>query len=109
MRDYVRRIQADLRQGGLPPDTAREHQLTLSALLGNCVDEEREAEMAYKAVLLDAYRTEQKANRAKLVAENTEAYHRYREAHDAVKLVTEMIRSCRAYLRSLDEEMRLAK
>jgi hypothetical protein len=81
----------------------------LTALLGNVHDEQREADSAYRLVLLDCMRTEDKANRARIVAETTPAYHRAREAKDTGTLVVEMIRSCRAYLRSLDEEMRLAR
>lgn len=109
IRERVKAIQKDLRDGGLTPDMAREHQSTLSALLGNVQDELRESEADYKAVLLEAMRIETKANRARIVAENTAQYRRFREASDTAKLVTEMIRSCRATLRSLDEEMRLAR
>ena len=44
-----------------------------------------------------------------MVAETSLQYARMREAKDTRELVSEMNRSCRAYVRSLDEEMRLAK
>jgi hypothetical protein len=109
IRDRVREIQKQLRDGALTPDMARESLVTLTALLGNVADEQREADHGYKLVLLDCMRTESKANRARIVAETTPAYIRARTAKDTATLVTEMIRSCRAYLRSLDEEMRLAR
>jgi uncharacterized protein (DUF1501 family) len=105
----VRRIQADLRDGALTPDMARESLVTLTALLGNVNDEQRVADAAYKLVLLRAMETEQKANRARIVAETSAEYARAREAKDTERLVLEMVRSCRAYMRSLDEEMRLSK
>lgn len=109
VRERVRKIQADLRDGALTPDMAREALVQLTALSGNVSDEQRAADHEYKLVLLGAMRTEEKANRARIVAETTPQYLRAREAKDTANLVIEMIRSCRAYLRSLDEEMRLAR
>jgi hypothetical protein len=109
VRDRVKAIQKALRDGALTPDLTRESLVTLTALLGNVSDEQRAADMAYKRVLLEAFAQEKRANRARLVADVTPEYSRAREAKDTATLVTEMIRSCRAYLRSLDEEMRLAK
>lgn len=109
MRERVRRIQAELRDGALTPDLARESLVTLTALLGNVNDEQREADQEFKLVLLGCMQAEKKANRARIAAEVTPQYQRAREAKDTERLVVEMIRSCRAYMRSLDEEMRLAR
>lgn len=109
IRERIRKIQGDLRDGALTPDLTRESLVQLTALLGNVSDEQRAADSEFKVVLLDAMRTESKANRARIVAETSPQYARAREAKDTATLVTEMIRSCRAYLRSLDEEMRLAR
>jgi hypothetical protein len=109
IRERIKAIQKELRDGALSPDLARESLVALTALLGNVSDEQRAADGAYKLVLLDCMRTESKANRARIVAETTPAYHRAREAKDTATLVQEMVRSCRAYLRSLDEEMRLQR
>jgi hypothetical protein len=109
VRERVRTIQKSLRDGALTPDMARESLVQLTALLGNVNDAQRDADHAFKLVLLDCMRTEAKANRARIVAETTPAYLKAREAKDTETLVVEMIRSCRAYLRSLDEEMRLAR
>lgn len=109
VRERVKKIQLDLRDGALTPDMARESLVQLTALLGNVNDEQRDADHAYKVVLLDALRSEAKANRARMVAETSPEYQRAREAKDTASLVIEMIRSCRAYLRSLSEEMNLAR
>ena len=109
IRERVRKIQGDLRDGALTPDLARESLVTLTALLGNVNDEQRVADQEFKLVLLGCMQTEKKANRARIAAEVTPQYLRAREAKDTAVLVTEMIRSCRAYMRSLDEEMRLAR
>lgn len=109
VRQRVRRIQRDLRSDLLTPEVARQSLVKLTALLGNVNDEQRAADAEYKLVLLKCLETESKANRARIVAETSPEYGRAREAHDTEKLVVEMIRSCKAYLRSLDEEMRLAR
>lgn len=109
VRERIKAVQVQLRDGALTPDLTRESLVTLTALLGNVNDEQREADQAYKVVLLSKLETYDKANRARIVAETTPEYGRAREAKDTATLVQEMIRSCRAYLRSLDEEMRLAR
>lgn len=108
-RERIKAIQKALRDTEMSPALARESLVTLTALLGNVNDEQRKADSDYKLVLLDCMRTESKANRARIVAETTPAYHRAREAKDTAMLVLEMVRSCRTYLKSLDEEMRLAR
>jgi len=109
IREPVRAIQVELRDGDVTPQTARESLVTLTALMGNIGDEVRESELAYKQVLLTALQSEAKANRARMVAEVSPEYRRHREAKDTQNQVQELIRTCRAYLRSLDEEMRLQR
>ena len=108
IRERIAKIQKSLRDGALTPDLTRESLVVLTALLGNVGDELREADVAYKHVLRAAFETEGKANRARLVADTSPEYERMRTAKDTERLVQQMIVSCRAYLRSLDEEMRLS-
>lgn len=109
VRDRVKSIQSGLRDGALTPDMARESLVILTALLGNVHDEQRIADHEYKLVLLGCLQGDEAANRARIRAEVTPQFQRAREAKDTAELVVEMIRSCRAYLRSLDEEMRLQR
>jgi hypothetical protein len=109
VRERIKKVQTELRDGALTPDMARESLVTLTALLGNVNDEQRVADHAYKEVLLKALDGDEAANRARIRAEVSPEYQRAREAKDTAALVVEMIRSCKAYLRSLDEEMRLAR
>ena len=109
VRERVKKIQRELRDGALTPDLTRESLVTLTALLGNVNDEVLTADLDYKHVLRAAYESEEKANRARMVAETSPQYARMREAKDTQTLVVEMIRSCRAFLRSLDEELRLSR
>jgi hypothetical protein len=109
VRQRIDGIQRQLRDGALSPDMARESLVTLTALLGNVGDELRAADHEYRLVLRDALNEHAKANRARIEAECSPQFVRAKEAKDYFNLVTELIRSCRAYLRSLDEEMRLAR
>lgn len=104
----VARIQGDLRTGALEPDMAREHLIQLTALLGNCLQEIRDADAAYAHVLLAHLESSEKANRAKIKAETSPEYQRKQEARDTRTLVEEMARSLKYYLRSQEEEMRLS-
>lgn len=109
VRDMIHGIQAQLRSGAITPDMVRESLMTLTALLGNVNEELREADHEYKLVLLGCLQGDEAANRARIRAEVTPQYQRAREAKDTRDLLIEMKRSCTAYLRSLDEEMRLAR
>ena len=105
----MKKIQGELRDGALTQDLTRESLMMLTALLGNVTDELRDADIAYKLVLRTAFETEGKANRARLIAETSREYRRMREAKDTEKSVEQMIVTCRAYMRSLDSEMRLTR
>jgi hypothetical protein len=109
VRERIKAVQKQLRDGAITPDMARESLVHLTALMGNVNDEQRSADADYKLVLLECMRSESKANRARIVAETSPQYLRAREAKDTATLVTEMVRSCRAYLRSLDTEMQLTR
>jgi hypothetical protein len=109
VRDMVKEIQIAMRSGDLMPAEAREHLQTLTALLGNCNDEQRDADAAYSQVLLGCLNSEKTANRARINAEITPEYMRKREAKDVRDQVVEMIRSLKTVLRSLSDEMSLQR
>ena len=60
-------------------------------------------------MLLDHLEGSEAANRAKIRAETTPEFARKQEARDTKELVQEMVRALKYYLRSLEEEMRLAR
>jgi hypothetical protein len=110
IRGVVRSIQREIRDGGqLLPDRAAELLTMLTAVIGNVNDEIRVADADYASVLLEHLESEEAANRARIRAETTPAYQRKREARDTKELVVELIRSLKYYLRSQEEEMRLAR
>ena len=109
VRERIKAIQKQTIAGDMTPILAREWLVQLTALLGNVNDEQREADHEYKLVLLGCLQGDEAANRARIRAEVTPQYQRAREAADTAKLVVEMIRSLKQYMRSLDEEARLAR
>lgn len=109
VRDLVHAMQKEIRDTELQPSRAAELLTKLTALLGNCSDEIREADMAYNGVLLKHLEGEEAANRAKIRAQTTPEYARAREAKDTRELVIELVRSLKYFLKSAEEEMRLTR
>lgn len=106
----VRRLQVEASNAAeLTPIRAAEIGVALTALYANVRDELRESEFAYKAVLLSHLESEEAANRAKIRAENSDAYRRWRTAKDAEATVIETIRTLKNYTRTAAEEMRLSR
>lgn len=108
VRGLVAAFQHEVRTTDLAPSRAADLLLKLTALMGNCNEEIREADSAYAEILLMALESSEKANRARIRAETTPAYRRKREARDTKELVTELVRSLKYMLRSAEEEMRLS-
>jgi hypothetical protein len=109
IRDRISAIQGELANGALTPDLARESLVRLTALLGNAHDEHRHADHEFKLVLLGCMQGDEAANRARIRAEVTPQFQRAREAKDMADQIVETIRSLKAYMRSLEEELRLAR
>ena len=109
VRGMVRQCQREILEPDLGPERAREILVMLTSLYGNTLDEIRDADAAYNAVLLQHLDSSEKANRAKIRAESTPEFQRRQEARDTKELVIEMTRSLKYYLRSQEEEMRLAR
>ena len=109
VRDMVKEMQREIRDTDLQPDRAAELLVKLTALLGNCNDEIREADHFYAEVLLGYLDSNEAANRAKIRAETSEQYMRKRKARDTKELVVELVRSLKYLLKSNEEAMRLAR
>jgi hypothetical protein len=108
VRELVGLIQAELASVcDLTPDRASEMLNQATALLGNCLDEQRTADQAYKVILLHCLRNAEKANRAKIEAECSPQWAKFTESRDTLKLVEQMIISLRQFLRTQAETMRL--
>jgi hypothetical protein len=108
VRELVRAMQKELLSTDLQPETARTIMLRATSLMGNCLEELRDADIAFNDVLLKHLDGEKVANRARVRAETTEEYRRAREAKDTLTLVTKMGSNLKTYLSSLDTEIRMA-
>lgn len=110
VRELVRAYQQEiLKAEDLLPDRAAELLTKLTALIGNCNDEIREADAIYAGVLLGFLDSEAKANRAKIRAETSPEHKRKQEARDTKELVIELSRSLKYFLRAKAEELQLAR
>ena len=109
IRELVRSYQTEIHQAtDLLPDRAAELLMKLSALMGNVLDEIRAADAEYAVTLLHYLDTEAKANRARIRAEISPEFRRKQEARDTEKLVVELTRSLKYFLRAKSDEYQMA-
>lgn len=109
VRDLIRAAQVECRDTDLQPDRAAEILTQMTALLGNCADEVRAADMAYDVVYLELFNEHGAANRARLHANVTPEYARKREAKDTQELAKQLTITLRQFLRTKSDEMRLTR
>jgi hypothetical protein len=102
-------IQADLLQPDAGPQMARRHLVTLTAMWGDFASATTEAEIAYAHIEKDFLLAHEASNRAAAFARATPEYAKLRRAKSDEKFVLELIRSCKAAMKSIDEEMRMAR
>jgi hypothetical protein len=107
VREMVKALQVEVRNGDLTPGRASEILNELAALFGNCKDAIRKADADYATVYASALVTEGKANRARIVAETTQEFQDRQEARDTLALVEQLIGALKYFLRSAEAEMRL--
>lgn len=109
VRSLVREMQVEIRDTpDLLPDRAAELLNRLTALLGNCNDEIREADQGYAMRLLACMETVKAANRARVLAETSPEFSRRQEARDTKELVLELARSLKYYLKAKQDERQLS-
>lgn len=110
VRELVKSYQREIQQTpDLLPERAADLLMKLTALLGNCADEIRDADSEYAVTLLHWLDTEAKANRARIRAEISHEYRRKQEARDTKELVIELSRSLKYFLRAKSDEFHIAR
>lgn len=109
VRELVAEMQRELRTTSLEPERVSEMLGKLTALIGNCSDEMREADVHYNIVLLRYLDADEAANRARIRAETSPEYLRKRQAKDTKELVVEMVRSLKEISRAKREELQLSR
>jgi hypothetical protein len=109
VREMVAAMQTEMRTTSLEPERVSEMLGKATALIGNCADEMREADVHYNIVLLRFLDADEAANRARIRAETSPEYQRKRQAKDTKELVVEMVRSLKEISRAKREEMQLSR
>lgn len=110
VRGMVKEYQQEIQKtADLQPDRAAELLMRLTSLMGNVADEIREADAEYAVTLLHFLDTEKKANRARIRAEISPEFRRKQEARDTEKLIVELTRSLKYFLRVKSDEMQMAR
>lgn len=111
IRNIVSNIRKEIQnqKAELEPHRAAELKVVLSAIHGNILKEIRVTEAKYNEICLRALRSEEKANRAKIIAETSPEYAAFREAKDLKEEVVRMMSSLGSYVRLKEEEMRFTR
>lgn len=106
IRDAFNRILEKSKDADLPPHVMADLLVKLTSLYASLSTEVQESSFAYKAVLFSLLDSEEAASRAKIRAENSEAYRRMVGAQTLEKVCLELIRSMKVALRTKGEERR---
>jgi hypothetical protein len=104
IREMVKEVQNEVANGNLEEGRAAELLNTTAALVGNLNDEILKREIDYNKVLLLALDTQEKAGKAKIMAQLTTEYQLLKEATNTKELNTELMRSLKYYLQAKREE-----
>lgn len=107
VRDRIAAIHAQQLRGDTTPTQAAQWLATLGALVGNVLQEIREAEADYNQVYVTHLDKEGKANRAKIRAELTPEYQRLRVARDLFKQVEHQMSTLKYLLKAHETEARV--
>lgn len=92
----------------LTPVRASEILVDLTALFGNINTEIRKTAMEYNQVLAIKLKQNNSVAYAKVLAEITEEFSKWKEAKDRKEELLEMIRGLKFYLKSQEQEFREA-
>ena len=106
IREIINEFQNEILKGDLLPDRASEILMKMSALLGNINDRIKDCDIAYSKVLLKHLETQEKANRAKIVAETSQEYDDKITARNTRELALSIIGSLKYFLRGKEEELK---
>lgn len=109
VRDLIKAMQIEIRDSDLQPDRAADLLVKLTALIGNCLDEIRVAEAAYRMVLLAHLDQDEAASRSKIRAQASPEYGRFKEARDTKEIAVELSRSLKYFLTAKRDELQLAR
>ena len=107
IRDIITGYSNEIINGDLSPVRASEILANLSALYGNVLDCIKDADVAYNKILLKYYEEEKTANRARIKAEITKEFSDKQNAKNTEKIMLEMARNLKWFLRAKGNEYKL--
>lgn len=106
IREQIETIAVAMRSDP-PPSEIRGYEVALAGLLWRVNKEVTTADVAFRRAVFAAEGPSAAAKRQ--VAEASDFYARLLEAQTTAKSCLEMLRTCRSALKSVSDEMRLAK
>lgn len=109
VRELVKQYQREIQTTTLDADRAAVLLTKLTALLGPCNDEVRNADALYAQKLLFCLDDYKSAAKARIAAETSPEFARKAEARDVKELVLELARALKYYLRSKADETALTR
>lgn len=109
IREMVTAIQVEIRDEDVTPHRAVELLNRLTAIIGNCLVEIRDAEMAYNERLLELLDEDGTKARATVKASTTPEYRRLREGRDTKEHVEAMVGALKYQIRASEAEMRMTR
>lgn len=107
VRDLIRLVGEEARKPDLQPKQATDLLLSLTGLYGNMLDEARETDIDYNAVLVKHMANEEAANRARILAKASPEYAKAKAAKDGVQECMQLINSLKAFIKAKGDEARL--
>jgi len=109
IRELIKDRQNEIRKGNISPIRATELVVELSALWGNVNEALLEREIDYNKKLNQILNEGDTVASSKVKAQITKEYKNYLEAKNLSKLITEMIRGLKFYIRQSEKEENEAK
>lgn len=102
-------IQADLLQPDVSPQVARKHLIYLTVMWGDVKAAAVESDIAYRRARPKFREAHKSAADATIYAEASDEYGVMRRAIAQSEYYEELIRTCKAAMKSIDEEMRMQR
>lgn len=105
IREIIESRRTEIGDGtNLTPQRASQILVELANLTGNILAEITKAQIDYNLNLLYCYKQEEKANRAKIMADTGITYKTLQEAKNCHKVVDELVKSLKYLLRAYQDE-----
>lgn len=102
--ELIENYRREIRDKDISRERAAEILTRLSALYGNVTEEIRQREMTYNKKYAELLNQEEKVAKAEALSKTTEEYFSFKQARDVEKVLIELIRSLKYFLRVKENE-----